>query len=191
MNVLETINTSELEARVMEATEILSGAVHTGVHGPAVRLDHATFVATIRSVATEVAGGADPDEAKCLAELGRHALGTQARGEAAGLEDEDLPRLGEAGFEESGGNAGRLPGAGGSVQDRRAIADQSLRKPGKDGLDREAGHYRSAPTGRRFVFPLQRTKDSSGGQAEGGGPASQPTWPSAGASQICSSWSMQ
>lgn len=71
MNVLETINTSELEARVMEATEILSGAVHTGVHGPAVRLDHATFVATIRSVATEVAGTADPGEAKNLAELGR------------------------------------------------------------------------------------------------------------------------
>lgn len=71
MFVLETIGTSELEARVAEATGIISDVDHTGVQAPAVRLDHATFVATITAVATEVAGATDPDEAKCLAELGR------------------------------------------------------------------------------------------------------------------------
>ena len=82
--------------------------------------------------------------ARALSQLLRHAARREPRGEPARLEHHHLASAGEAGLVQRARDAGRLPGAGGRLDDRAGPGAERRHEVGQERVDGEGlqGHRR-------------------------------------------------
>src|SRR6185295_18068321 len=83
--------------------------------------------------------------ADAAAALARDEVRGGARGDAAGLEDDDLPVTGQAGIDQRGRDARRLARARGGTQDQTARAAERADDLGQQRVDGKRPHGHAMP----------------------------------------------